>query len=265
MSDVSDHQSGFGGTPSQTPNKSGSVTEQASALASNLKEQTSTAVGAATRQIKDQVSGAADAAKGLASEAKDKVRDALEEQKTAGADYVGSMAGAIRRAANEFDREIPQAAQYIRRAADQVDNVSEALRRRDFSELIDGVQDFARRQPTAFFGATVLAGFAAVRFLKSSAGTRSTASGDDEMSDAWSRPGDGRYGARSGGGMGPDATGGYGGMRSGTAGGAGLSPSGGTGSGFSGMPSQYGSQELTGAPAQPPGPGSTSPGYGSNQ
>jgi hypothetical protein len=42
------------------------------------------------------------------------------------------------------------------------------LRRRDLSELLGGVQDFARRQPTAFLGATVLAGFAVVRLLKSS-------------------------------------------------------------------------------------------------
>jgi hypothetical protein len=35
------------------------------------------------------------------------------------------------------------------------------------SEIVGNVQDFARKQPTAFFGAAVLIGFAAVRFLKS--------------------------------------------------------------------------------------------------
>jgi hypothetical protein len=35
-------------------------------------------------------------------------------------------------------------------------------------KLVADVQGFARRQPTAFLGAAVLAGFAAVRFLKAS-------------------------------------------------------------------------------------------------
>ena len=52
------------------------------------------------------------------------------------------------------------------------------------SDLIRGAQSFARRQPTAFLGLAVLAGFGAVRFLKSSA----------DSSDASSEP------VRSGGG-----------------------------------------------------------------
>jgi hypothetical protein len=36
-------------------------------------------------------------------------------------------------------------------------------------ELVGEVQDFARRQPTLFFGGAVVLGFAALRFLKSTA------------------------------------------------------------------------------------------------
>jgi hypothetical protein len=194
MSDMSDPRSGFGGAQSQTPNK-GSVGQQASSLVRDLKEQTSTALDQATGQIKEQVSGAVDAAKDLASEAGDKVRGALEEQKTAGADFVGGVASAIRRAANEFDQEIPQASHYIRRAAEHVESVSDALRRRDLTELVGGVRDFARRQPTAFLGASVLAGFAAVRFLKSSTGPRPTVVGGGTRSDFRSTPGTGPYGS----------------------------------------------------------------------
>ena len=42
-------------------------------------------------------------------------------------------------------------------------------------ELVGQVQDFARRHPTAFLGATVIAGFALIRFLKSSAASRNEA------------------------------------------------------------------------------------------
>lgn len=141
--------------------------EQASALAGDLKKQASEAAQHATQQVKDQASQLTESAKGLASEAGDKLRSAVEDQKNAGADYVSGVASSIRRAAGEFD-EIPQVGQYIRRAAEQVESVSEALRRRDLNELVGEVQDFARRQPTAFLGATVLAGFALMRFLKSS-------------------------------------------------------------------------------------------------
>ena len=36
------------------------------------------------------------------------------EEQAAGADFVSGLAGAVRRAANEFDKDVPQAAQYIR-------------------------------------------------------------------------------------------------------------------------------------------------------
>jgi len=119
--------------------------------------------------IKEQAASVAETAKDLASQASDKVVSAVEEQKAAGADFVSGVAGSIRRAAHEFD-QVPQAAQYMRLAADQIDNVSGAFRRRDLNQLVSDVQGFARQQPTAFFGAAVLAGFAVVRFLKTSVG-----------------------------------------------------------------------------------------------
>ncbi|HEU5017098.1 MAG TPA: hypothetical protein VFT69_03905 [Pseudolabrys sp.] len=109
-----------------------------------------------------------DSAKDFASRAGEKLRDSAEEQKAAGADYVSGIAGSVRRAADEFSNNVPQAAQYMRFAADRIDSVSDAFRKRDMSQLLADVQGFARQQPTAFIGATVLAGFAAVRFFKTS-------------------------------------------------------------------------------------------------
>ena len=142
--------------------------DQAKDLAGDLGKQASEVAQHATARVKEEVSGMTESAKELASDAGDKVRNAVQDQKNAGADFISGFAGAVRRAANEFDDHIPQAGQYIRRAAAQIDSASEALRRRDLKELLGGVQDFARRQPTAFLGATVLAGFAVVRLLKSS-------------------------------------------------------------------------------------------------
>ena len=117
--------------------------------------------------MNEQTASVAESAKNMASQAGDKLLNTMEQQKAAGADFVSGMAGAMRRAANEFG-DVPQAAQYIRLAADQIDSVSDAFRRRDLNQLVADVQDFARRQPTAFIGAAVLAGFAVMRFLKTS-------------------------------------------------------------------------------------------------
>ena len=156
-------RSSQGGRPTGTSNKSaGSSLSSTGAQSSEPLRQTADA-------IKDQAASVAETAKDLASQASDKVVSAVEEQKAAGADFVSGVAGSIRRAAHEFG-QVPQAAQYMRLAADQIDSVSGAFRRRDLNELVSDVQGFARRQPTAFFGAAVLAGFAVVRFLKTSVG-----------------------------------------------------------------------------------------------
>jgi hypothetical protein len=75
----------------------------------------------------------------------------------------------MRRAAREFDAELPIAGTYIRKAAQQVDGVSDGIRNGNLNDLVRSAQSFARRQPTAFLGIAVLAGFGVVRFLKSSA------------------------------------------------------------------------------------------------
>jgi hypothetical protein len=105
----------------------------------------------------------------MASDATGKVQSALNEQKTASADYLGTIANAVQRAAGEFESAVPQAAQYIRQTAGQIETVASAVRQRDMRELVGEVQEFARRQPALFFGGAVILGFAALRFLKSSA------------------------------------------------------------------------------------------------
>jgi hypothetical protein len=157
----------YSGTAGGPVSRKSSV-EQAKDLAGDVGKQASEVAEHAAARVKEQVSGMTESAKELASDAGDKLRDAVQDQKNAGADFISGVAGAVRRAANEFDDNIPLAGQYIRRAATQIDSASEALRRRELRELLGGVQDFARRQPTAFLGAAVLAGFAVVRLLKSS-------------------------------------------------------------------------------------------------
>jgi hypothetical protein len=100
-----------------------------------------------------------------------------------GAQFVGNLAETMRRAAREFDNDLPIAASFIRKAASQVENVSDTVRSGDLQELVAGAQSFARRQPTAFLGLAVLAGFGAVRFLKSSAANDAPSRPDRAQTD----------------------------------------------------------------------------------
>ena len=147
--------------------KAEGMVDQAKEFGRDMKGQASALTQSATDAVKTQAGNMKESAKEVASDAGEKLRATVSEQKAAGADYVGNVANIIRRTAYEFDSDIPQAGHYIRKAAAQLENVSDAMRNRDMSEIVGNVQDFARKQPTAFFGAAVLVGFAAVRFLKS--------------------------------------------------------------------------------------------------
>ena len=141
--------------------------DQAVAVGRDIKNKASELTQSVTQTAKDQAQQIGSAAQGLASDTAGKVTSAIENQKTIGADYIGSIAQAVHRAAGQFDGEIPQAARYIRQAAGQLESVAGAIRQRDMGELFGEVQDFARRQPTLFFGGAVILGFAALRFLNS--------------------------------------------------------------------------------------------------
>jgi methyl-accepting chemotaxis protein len=144
---------------------------QAKDLVRDVKTKASGLTDEVTRAAKDNASQLGNAAMDMANTAKDKVEAAVSQRKSLGADYIGSLAQATGRAAHEFEAELPQAAHYIRQASEQMQGVADTVRQRDVRELVGEVQDFARRQPTLFFGGAVVLGFAALRFLKSTAPT----------------------------------------------------------------------------------------------
>ena len=173
--------------PIVQPNTSGgssseslkSFSEQAVSAGRDLKDKATELAGASADTMKAQVAGVVEAAKDVASQATDKLKNTVSERKGAGADYVGSLADTIRRAAREFDTDLPIAGSYMRKAASQVESVSDSIRTGEYNDVVRSAQDFARRQPTAFLGLAALAGFAVVRFLKSSANSAPTAKNSD--------------------------------------------------------------------------------------
>ncbi|ABE41091.1 conserved hypothetical protein [Rhodopseudomonas palustris BisB5] len=149
-------------------NEAQNIADQAAAAGRDIKDRV---VGLAEDSVdaaRAQAENLAGAAREFASEAGETIKERANSQREAGADYIGGIADAIRRASREFDNDMPIAGVYMRKAAAKVEGISDTVQRGDISELVKGVQDFARRQPTAFLGLAVLAGFGAVRFLKSS-------------------------------------------------------------------------------------------------
>ncbi len=127
-------------------------------------------VGAQVKTAADHVTDSAsdflDTAKSVASDAGDKIKGAVVTQKDAGADRISGVASVIRRAADDLEEDVPVAAPYIRRVAEEIEDFAGALKTQSLSEIVGAIEDFAHRQPAAFLGIVAFAGFAAVRLLK---------------------------------------------------------------------------------------------------
>ena len=136
----------------------------------------------------------------------DRVRDAasaqVSTQKDRATDTLGTLASAVRQSTQTLrDQQQDTIAQFVERAADQIERFSATLRNRDLSQLMGDAQQFARRQPAVFIGAAFAAGVLAARFLKSSGdrggnGRWRDLGGDGAAADRRSRDYSGYAGAR---------------------------------------------------------------------
>jgi ElaB/YqjD/DUF883 family membrane-anchored ribosome-binding protein len=147
---------------SQTEKLSSSVegpTDRASAAGRDFKAKAADLAGSSAEAIAGRASDFVDAAKDATSQASDRIQQEVKSQKIAGAEFVGNLADTMRRAAGEFESDIPIAATYIRKAASHVDTISDSIQRGNFNVLLRGAQSFARKQPAAFLGLAALAGF----------------------------------------------------------------------------------------------------------
>ncbi|MEO1793281.1 MAG: hypothetical protein AAFU50_01580 [Pseudomonadota bacterium] len=129
--------------------------------------------------------GFRDTVKSDASELKSRAQDEAEHRASRAKDQAASTgkqaADVIRDTARSMDQQdFGQAGDYVRRFADSVDRISDDVRDRSVSELLETLQDTARRQPALFIGGAVLLGFAATRFLKSSEPDDSYDDDDDD-------------------------------------------------------------------------------------
>ncbi|MER8806048.1 hypothetical protein [Mesorhizobium australicum] len=104
----------------------------------------------------------------VASDAAGAFKEAVESNKTAGADAIANIAHSVKEAADGIETQSPQVAGMVRSAAEGVERISSDIRDRNVGELLDSVTKFAQRQPAAFFGVGILAGVVLTRIMRSS-------------------------------------------------------------------------------------------------
>src|SRR5918911_4028667 len=134
--------------------------------------------GAAVEQAKDKAQELASRAQEKAGE---QVESGLARGKSRAAEALGGVAQSLRLSSQHLrDQNQEGTGRYVEKAAQQVERLSSYLQNRDVGEVIDEVEDFARRQPALFLGGAFALGLLGARFLKSSRrGEVGTAGGGD--------------------------------------------------------------------------------------
>jgi hypothetical protein len=122
-------------------------------MSSDSKERIKNAFSSAAEQAQKQAGA-------VGEWAKSKGRHIAEQQKAAGADLIGGVANAMGAAADELERQMPLAAEYIDDVAKQLGSVASSLRQQSVDDMLGNVADFARKQPALFFAGAVAPGFA---------------------------------------------------------------------------------------------------------
>jgi hypothetical protein len=121
---------------------------------------------ATAQEVADRVK---EQAKQTGNTIKEQSRGFLNEQKRrVGAEiknYSAAARGAAERLEHESDTNL---AQYVSTAADRLDRLGSRIQERDVGQLVDDVEEIARRRPEVFFGGMFVAGLAMARFLKAS-------------------------------------------------------------------------------------------------
>jgi hypothetical protein len=87
------------------------------------------------------------------------ISEEIADQKRSSTQHLQEVARAAHRAADELQWDMPQPAGCIHEAAQSIEEAASNLRVRSIGELMSMADGFARRQPVAFFGGAVLAGF----------------------------------------------------------------------------------------------------------
>lgn len=136
-------------------NRDGDKPANAEDAARRVKE----AAGDATQRVKD-------AAGSAVSDIKHAALDQVETARSKAGDMGHSTATKFREIAGQVEQDLPWLSGAFTKSAEGLDSVTDSLTRGDLSQTLNGLTDFAKRQPALFLGASVALGFALARIGK---------------------------------------------------------------------------------------------------
>jgi len=123
--------------------------------------------GAAGAQAVGQAQDVAHEARAKAASVADvvteKVSATAQAHKDSLAGRLEDVAAAVHRSGEQLEGHQDELARLVERGADELAALAGALRTQDLRSLLGNLEDFSRRQPALFVGATLAAGFALTR------------------------------------------------------------------------------------------------------
>jgi hypothetical protein len=112
---------------------------------------------------------ARDAAGEVVEEVQRQASQRLQQQVESASERLGGLSRALTSVSHQLhEQNDAMTADWVDRAADQIDRFSGYLRGKDVDQLVEEGERFARRQPALFLGGSFVLGLLAARFLKSS-------------------------------------------------------------------------------------------------
>ncbi len=127
----------------------------------------------APNNMQDTTANLTDQAKQKSTEvvqqAQDTAKSTLEQQKGRAAGSVDAVAQALRQTGQHLHEQNQGSfGQMAEQAAERLEQFSDDLQNKSVDEIIDDVQDIARREPALFLGGAFLLGLLGARFFKAS-------------------------------------------------------------------------------------------------
>lgn len=127
--------------------------------------QSQNASGQPGEAMKKARTAARDVTSAATEAATHRVEGVFETNKAVAVSGLAAVTKGLRSAADDMEGGLSESA---RRAADALERATHAIESRDLDGLLAAGQDYARRQPAVFLGASFAAGFALARLLKAS-------------------------------------------------------------------------------------------------
>lgn len=159
----------------QAVNDAGAATSEMSHAAAEAVE---TSVGTIKRKAAGAKSAIVSGAGSTLETVKDVAVDKADAVRETLSDAGERLAATLERTSAESDSDALKS-RVLSSVAQGLTTASDALRQRSVTELTDDIKTLAKRHPGAFMAAAAVVGFAAARFVRSSAVRRNAALGID--------------------------------------------------------------------------------------